>query len=106
MKISEKIKKFQEGGQMPQDPAAQGGQPAPGGAPQDGGQGGQDPMVQLLQIAQQALEGKDCEAALAVCDGLIQLVQQAQGGGGAPAPADGSQGQPVFKAGGKFSKRI
>jgi hypothetical protein len=100
MKVSEKIKKFQEGGAAPApqaapaDPAAQGG-------------GEQDPMVQLLQIAQQALEGKDCDAAMAVCDGLLQLVAQSQGGGQAPAggaPADGSQ--PVFKRGGKLVKRI
>jgi len=99
MKISEKITKFQEGGAMPP-------QGAPAGDPAAQG-GGEDPMVQLLQIAQQALEGKDCDAAMAVCDGLLQLVASAQGGGEqAPAgsPADGSQ--PVFKRGGKLVKRI
>lgn len=96
MKISSKITKFQEGGAAPAPAPAEGGAPA-------GGEG-QDPMVQLLQIAQQALEGKDCEAAMAVCDGLLQLVAQSQGGGGAPAGAEGST--PVFKRGGKLSKRI
>ena len=99
MKISEKITKFQEGGAMPAEGAPQGGDP---NAPQGGGE--QDPMVQLLQIAQQALQGKDCDAAMAVCDGLLQLVAQSQGGGEAPAPAEGSQ--PVFKRGGKLIKRI
>jgi len=98
MKISNKISKFQEGGAAPA-PAAQGGAPA-------GGE--QDPMAQILQIAQQAIQGKDCDAAMAVCDGLLQLVAQSQGGGqGAPAegaPADGSA--PVYKRGGKLIKRI
>lgn len=100
MKISNKITKFQEGGAMP---APQG---APeGGAPAGGGE--QDPMAQLLQIAQQALQNKDAEAAFAVCDGLLQLVAQAQGGqGGAPAPAAGPEGgAPVFKRGGQLVKR-
>ena len=65
---------------------------------------GQDPMAQILQIAQQALEGQDCEAAMAVCDGLLQLVAASQGGGGAPAGAEGSA--PVYKRGGKLLKRI
>ena len=91
MKVSDKIKKFQEGGQMAPAEAAP--------APQDAA--AQDPMVQILQIAQQAIEGGDCEAAMAVCDGLIQIASQAQG---APAGAEGST--PVFKRGGKLVKRI
>ena len=94
MKISEKITKFQEGGQMA--PAQ--------GAPAEAQAQAQDPMTQILQIAQQALEAQDCEAAMAVCDGLLQLVAQSQGGGGAPAGAEGST--PVFKRGGKLVKRI
>lgn len=94
MKISEKITKFQEGGQMA--PAA----PAP--APAAGGE--QDPMAQILQIAQQAVEGGDCEAAMAACDGLLQLVAASQGGEAAPAGAEGST--PVYKRGGKLIKRI
>ena len=92
MKISEKITKFQEGGQMA--PAQ--------GAPAEAQAQAQDPMTQILQIAQQALEAQDCEAAMAVCDGLLQLVAQSQGG--APAGAEGST--PVFKRGGKLVKRI
>jgi hypothetical protein len=45
--------------------------PAPAPAPEEGGQ---DPMVQLVQMAQQAVEGQDCEAAMAVCEGFLQLV--------------------------------
>lgn len=139
MKVSEKIKKYQDGGAAPAggDPS-QGG--APSGAPAGGdpsqGQGGpdasqgQDPVSQLLQLAQQALQGQDCQAAMAVCDGLISLVQQSQGQGGAGAPggapggspdqggapaggpgvpsqrAGGRIGKPVFKAGGALVRRI
>jgi hypothetical protein len=49
------ISKFQEGGPMP----PQGGAPAP--------QGGEDPMAMLMQGAQQALEGQDCQVAMQVC---------------------------------------
>lgn len=93
MKISEKITKLQEGGPMPAEaPAPQGGAPAGGG---------EDPIVQLVTMAQQALQEQNCEAAMAVCEGLLQLVQGAQGGG-APQPT----GQPVYKAGGTLTKRI
>ena len=46
----------------------------------------QDPMQQLLQVAVQAVQNQDCEAAMAVCQALLQLAQ-----GGAPqeqAPQD------------------
>lgn len=135
MKVSDKIRKFQAGGAAPGgapdpsqgggDPSAQGGAPA-GGDPSQGG--GQDPVTQLVQMAQQALQGQDCQAAMAVCDGLISLIQQSQGGGegGAPPPGGGDPSQgggqpggavpsqrrggkigtPVYSKGGKLSKRI
>ena len=84
-----KIQKLQEGGM------------APAPAPEEAQGQAEDPMVQLVQMAQQAVEGQDCEQAMAVCEGFLQLVQSAQGGG-APAP----EGQPVYKAGGKFVKRV
>jgi hypothetical protein len=31
-------------------------------------------------LAQQAMQEQNCEAAMAVCEGLIQLAQGAQGG--------------------------
>lgn len=97
-----KLKKFQEGGAMP---------PAEGGMPQEAApqeaQGGQDPVAMLAQMAQQALETKDPNAAFAVCEGLLQLIQQItqQGGGEQPAP----EGEPVYaKRGAKLTmvKRI
>ena len=91
--------KFQEGGPMPADPAAQGGAPAE--------QGGGDPMAELVQGAQQAVEAGDCNIALQVCQMLLELA----GGGGAPAPAAEeapapAEGEPVYRFGGRLSKRI
>lgn len=88
MKVSQRITKYQAGGAAPGGDPSQG---APGGAPaQDPSQGGggqdpsqgQDPVSQLVQLAQQALQGQDCQAAMAVCDGLLSLIQQSQGQGG------------------------
>ena len=86
------ISKFQEGGAM----APQGGAPAP--------QGGEDPMAMLLQGAQQAIEGQDCQVAMQVCQMLLELA-----GGGAPAPAAApapAEGEPVYRRGGRLVRRI
>lgn len=88
MRIQSKISKFQQGG------------PAP--APQDPNmpaaeQQTQDPMAQLLAVAAQAVQTQNCEAAMAVCQTLVQL---AQGGEPQPAPSE-----PTFaRNGGKFTK--
>lgn len=89
-----KTRFFQEGGAMP---AAA---PAP--------QGGEDPMMMLLQGAQQALQAQDCELAMQVCQMLIELA-----GGGAPAeaaPAEAApvpaEGEPVYRRGGRLVRRI
>lgn len=89
MKLSKKyqIGKFQEGGApMPVDPAAAGAAPAPEAAPAPD-QGG-DPLQQLLDGAMQAVQGQDCQTAMAVCQGLVQLAQGAGAQGGAPAPSE------------------
>lgn len=108
MKISNKIvSKFQEGGAMPPDQGAPA--PAQGAAPQgdpndpNAAQGGgeQDPIMQLAQMAAQALQGQDCQMMAQVCQGFIQLTQGAAGGGGG-AP----QEAPVYKKGGVLVKRI
>lgn len=75
-----KIGKYQEGGPV-EAPVEEGA--APEGAPVEE-QGGQDPMMQILQVAQQALQEQNCEAAMAVCQALLQLAQ----GGGQEAPAE------------------
>lgn len=92
MKIESKIKKFQQGGPMPQDPASQGG-----GAPE---QGGQDPMAQILQVAAQAVQTQNCEAAMAVCQALMQIAQ----GGAAQEPAP--QEEPTFARNGAKLVRV
>ena len=91
--------KFQEGGPMPADPAAQGGAPAEPGAG--------DPMAELVQGAAQAVQSGDCQVALQVCQMLVELA----GGGGAPAPEAEeapapAEGEPVYRAGGRLVRRI
>lgn len=94
------VPRFQEGGTMaepmPEEQAPMAPEEAP--APE---QGGGDPLMQIAEMAMQALQNQDCQAAMAVCQGFIQLIQQAQGGAEA-AP----QGEPVYRAGGKLSRRI
>lgn len=68
------------------------------GAPAPEEQGG-DPMQQLLQVAAQALQSQDCQAAMAVCDALLQL---AQGG----APQEAPQEAPVYGKGGKLLRKV
>lgn len=89
------FRKFQEGGAMP--PAEQ-QVPENGGQPQSGG----DPIMQLAQLAAQALQSQDCNAAMQVCQAFVQMLQQAQGGGAAEQP----QGEPVYRKGGVLVKRI
>lgn len=102
-----KLRKFQDGGAAaPQDNGeAQESAQTPQqdqGAPQEQG-GGQDPIMQIAQAAAQALQGQDCQAALAVCQAFLQLIQQQQGG----APEEQApEGEPVYRAGGKLVRRI
>ena len=94
MKINSKVAKFQEGGAAP-TPQEQGM-----AAPDAGG----DPIMQLAQMAQQALQAGDGQLALAVCEGFLQLIQQMAGGAGGPQEAP--QGEPVFKNGGLIVRRV
>lgn len=106
-----KIKVFQMGGPMGPEGAPEeapmGGAPAPeaGGAPAEAGApaGGEDPIMQIAQVAMQALQAQDCEAAMAVCEAYLQLIQQSQGG----APEEAApEGEPVYRNGGVLSRRI
>lgn len=92
MKI--KAKFMQEGGAMP----AEQGAPAAQAAPEADGE--QDVMAQMVQMAAQALQSQDCNAAMQVCQILVQLVQQSQ------APAEEQPGEPVYRRGGTLVKRI
>ena len=75
---------------VPAEPQAQ---EAPAGA--------EDPMMQLIQAAAQALQGQDCNLAMQVCQAFLEIVQQMQGG----APEE-PQGEPVFRRGGTLVRRI
>lgn len=99
MKIQSKVARFmQQGGAapVPQDPAA-GGAPAEG-AP-EGAQAG-NPMEQILQVAAQAVQTGNCEAALAVCQTLMSAVQGGMGPGEAP------QEEPTFARNGSKLRRV
>ena len=87
MKIVNKFRKFQEGGAVAPQEAA----------PQQGAE--QDPMAQILNVAAQAIQTQNCEAAMAVCQALMQLAGGAAGG---EAPAE----EPTFARNGAKLVRI
>lgn len=96
------VKKFQQGGPMaPEEQMPAEEMPAEG-APEEAAAGQeQNPLVMLTQGAMQALQSQDCQIAMEVCQGLIQILQQMQG----PAP-EAAQGEPVFRKGGVLLRRI
>lgn len=104
-----KLRKFQMGGAMPEEtPIEAGAEMGAVAGAEAGAMAGaeaaaaeQDPIVQLVEMAMQALKAKDPQMAMAVCEGLISLVQAA--GGGAPAPGVAPE-EPVMvrKKGGKL----
>lgn len=96
------IKKFQMGGEMAAPAEAAPEQMPAEGAPAPGPEGGQgDPLMEVAQLAAQALQSQDCNAAMQVCQIFLQMVQQMQG-----QPEPEPQGQPVFKKGGKIVRWI
>ena len=105
MKIQSKVARFmQQGGAapVPQDPAAGGapaeGAPMEGGAP-EGAQAG-NPVEQILQMAAQAVQTGNCEAALSVCQTLMSAAQGGMGPGEAP------QEEPTFARNGSKLRRV
>lgn len=89
------IKKFQQGGPMPADPAMAG---APVEAAPAPAQGGQDQMMaQLEQIAMSLIQELGPEGAAAIAEMIMAMLQQ----GGAPGP----EAQPVFAKGGKLKRK-
>lgn len=88
-----KVKKYQEGG------------PAPAPAAAAGPQGGQDPLQMLAEMAAQALQAQDCQAAMQVCEGFLALLQQAISEGPQGPVGQAPEGEPVFKKGGKIVGR-
>ena len=106
MKITPKnpIRKFQMGGPVGpeapvEEPTVEGGAPVEESAPEQRGE--QDPIMMLAQMSAQALQSRDCQMAMQVCQAFIEIVQQMQGG----APGE-PQGEPVFRKGGILVRRI
>lgn len=99
MKITprnQKVNKFQQGGAMPPvDETAE----APVEQPMGGEE--QDPIMMIAQMAMQALQGQDCEAAMQVCQAFLEIVQQMQGGA-----SEEPQGEPVYRRGGTLVRKI
>ena len=97
-----KLKKFQMGGAMPEEQATT-QVPAETTAPAEQPQEGGDPLEQLVSVimqlgdmAAQALQGQDPNAMGQVCEALAQFANEiSQQMGGAA--------QPRFKKGGKFA---
>ena len=87
------VRRYQQGGPMPADPAMDpamaGGAPAPE-------QGGQDQMMaQLEQMAMEIIQSVGPEAAAMLAEIIMAMLQQ----GSAP------QEQPVFRKGGKMKRK-
>lgn len=96
------LKKFQEGGAIEtpaEEPVVQetvpvGSEPAPA-----------DPMELLMQLAQmaaQALQTQDANMAMEVCNGLVEFVQILQ----SQAAPQEAPAEPVYRRGGTLVKRI
>lgn len=98
------VRYMQEGGMAPAPEEA--GAPAPeaGGAPAGPEAGGQEQMMaQLQQMAQQIIQQLGPDAAAALAQMIMEMLQ---GGGGAPeegAPAE--EGEPVYRNGGRLAYR-
>ena len=93
-----RLRKFQVGGQMPQE----------GAAPAPEQQGGGDPMAQLMQAAAEAAQSGNCDLALQVCQMLLELAGGGAPAGGAPeeaAPAPVECEPVFFRSGGSMSLR-
>lgn len=93
---------MQQGGPAPAPQDAPAAAPAEG-APVEGGApegGAQDPMQQILQVAAQAVQTQNCEAAMAVCQALVQSMQGGMGPGEAP------QEEPTFARNGSKLRRV
>lgn len=65
-------------------------------------QGG-DPLMEIGNMAMQALQNQDCDMAMKVCELFIQLLQQASQSQPEMTPENS---QPVYARGGKIAYRI
>lgn len=87
------VRRYQQGGPMPADPAMAG---APVEAAPAPAQGGQDQMMaQLEQMAMEIIQSVGPEGAAMLAEMIMAMLQQ----GGAPGP----EAQPVFRKGGRIA---
>lgn len=94
-----KVKFLQMGGEMA--PEAQGAPMGPEAAPAEAAAPGgeEQAMQQLAQLAQQIIQQLGPEAAGALAQMILEMIQ---GGGEEPMPA--AEDQPVFRMGGKLQR--
>lgn len=88
-----RIKRYQQGGPMPADPAMAGAPAEAAPAPAEGGQ--DQMMAQLEQMAMEIIQSVGPEGAAMLAEMIMAMLQ---GGGGAPQ-------QPVFRRGGRIAYR-
>lgn len=95
------INKFQEGGEIPEEqiPVEEAPVEEQGAVP--AGQSGEDPLMQVAQIAAQALQNKDCNAAMQVCQIFLQMVSRWV----SKTHLNNLKGEPVFRKGGILVRR-
>ena len=94
-KLTEMIRKFQEGGEVAPPSEAAPAEAAPAEAAPEGG----DPTAQILEAAMTALQNQDCNLAMQILQALVQML----GGGAQKGPAAPEGQAPVFKKGGKLA---
>lgn len=93
--INMKIKKFQEGGAMPQQ------MPVEEAVPEQ-----ENPIMQLVDVFSQALQAGDCEMLAQGAQMFLEFVSQAMNQNNASGPVDQvPEGEPIFKKGGKIVSR-
>ena len=93
-----KLKFLQQGGPVEEQGAASPEQTQSAPANEQ-----QDPMMQIVSAAQQAVQAKDPNMALQVCEALVQLVQQAQG---AEQGGEQAQAAPTYQRKGGSLTRL
>lgn len=91
MKINEKYLKFQEGGAMPAGNPNMGSAPAEGGAPAADQQ--EQVMQQLAGMAQEIIQQLGPEAAMALAQMIMEMLQ----GAAQPQPALQRQGGRIVR---------
>ena len=99
------FRKFQEGGAMAapvEEPVMQEGAPVEQEMPVEAPADPMQMLMQLAQMAAQALQTQDANMAMEVCNGLVEFVQILQ----SQTPAEEAPAEPVYRRGGTLVKRI